>query len=210
MLIRNQQQLALPASTSIHHEQRTRGFTIIEIMAVAAVIALLAGILLGLSHYVNLRSNNMRTKSEIAALSIAIEMFRADSGVYPTSSVIRIDTNLFGEIFAQVTNSALLYSQIVSSSSHRQYFKPTSKQWTNTFVWSDCACTYTNNCPCGFTNVTYYIPYLIDPWGRPYNYFNPRSITTAQINRATFDLFSAGADRRFNTSDDIGNWKTLQ
>jgi len=40
-----------------------------------------------------------------------------------------------------------------------------------------------------------------DPWGNPYVYRFP-----GQRNPGGFDLFSAGADGREGTADDIGNW----
>ena len=188
---------------------RPHGFTLIELLAVAVVIAVLAGMLLSLNHYVNLRSNTLRTKAEIAALGTAIEMFRTDNGTYPTSSLVRTDptsTNLnrYGYIFAEVTNSALLYAQLVGGTG-RRYFRPSSKQWTNIYVWADRDAITT-----AYTNVTNSINYLIDPWGKPYNYFRTYPLTTAQVNQVTYDLLSAGPDRRFNSVDDIVNWKVLQ
>ncbi|MBC7784745.1 MAG: type II secretion system major pseudopilin GspG [Burkholderiales bacterium] len=41
-----------------------------------------------------------------------------------------------------------------------------------------------------------------DPWGNPYIYRQP-----GQHNPQGFDLFSAGADTREGTDDDIGNWE---
>ena len=196
MLIRKTSQ---PAPAGRTDRRQSHGFTLVEMMAVAVVIAVLAGLLIGLTHYVNLRSNILRTKAEIAALSTAIEMFRADYGTYPTSSIQRFDTNSFGVIYAQVTNSALLYSQLVANGGKR-YFNPTSKQWTNTFL-------YTTN---GLAYLTSNISFFIDPWGKPYDYFRTYPTTTAQVNQATFDLISAGPDRRFNSADDIVNWKVLQ
>ena len=40
-----------------------------------------------------------------------------------------------------------------------------------------------------------------DPWKNPYIY-----ITPGKRNPETFDLYSAGPDRKADTADDIGNW----
>lgn len=41
----------------------------------------------------------------------------------------------------------------------------------------------------------------IDPWGNNYHYVSP-----GKHNPNSFDLYSAGADRKADTADDIGNW----
>jgi len=51
-------------------------------------------------------------------------------------------------------------------------------------------------------------PYLMtesaippDPWGTPYQYVCP-----GVHNNSSYDIISAGPDRKFQTPDDIGNW----
>jgi len=41
----------------------------------------------------------------------------------------------------------------------------------------------------------------LDPWQTPYCYENP-----GKHNQDSFDLYSAGSDRKPGTDDDIGNW----
>ena len=41
-----------------------------------------------------------------------------------------------------------------------------------------------------------------DPWDSPYLYIQP-----GRHNPDSFDLFSAGKDRKPDTADDVGNWK---
>lgn len=43
----------------------------------------------------------------------------------------------------------------------------------------------------------------VDPWQQPYIYENP-----GKHNPDSFDLYSAGPDRKPGTDDDIGNWDT--
>jgi general secretion pathway protein G len=43
----------------------------------------------------------------------------------------------------------------------------------------------------------------VDPWQNPYYYVNP-----GKHNPDSYDLFSAGADGKPGTDDDIGNWDT--
>lgn len=46
---------------------------------------------------------------------------------------------------------------------------------------------------------------ILDPYGSPYVYRNPNNPAT--VNKASFDVFSYGADGATGkTNDDIGNW----
>ncbi|HEX4086858.1 MAG TPA: type II secretion system major pseudopilin GspG [Chthoniobacteraceae bacterium] len=48
-----------------------------------------------------------------------------------------------------------------------------------------------------------YMPTVpLDPWHQPYIYENP-----GKHNPNSYDLYSAGADRKPGTDDDIGNWE---
>jgi len=44
----------------------------------------------------------------------------------------------------------------------------------------------------------------VDPWQLPYIYENP-----GKHNPSSYDLYSAGPDRKPGTDDDIGNWDTV-
>jgi general secretion pathway protein G len=44
-----------------------------------------------------------------------------------------------------------------------------------------------------------------DPWDTPYFYVQP-----GRHNPDSFDLFSAGKDRKPDTPDDVGNWKEAE
>lgn len=48
---------------------------------------------------------------------------------------------------------------------------------------------------------------IIDGFGYAYNYFCTYPVTTLQMNRASFDLWSFGPDGKSNTLDDITNWR---
>ena len=94
-----------------------RAFTLIELLAVCVVIAMLAGIMLGLVRAVQRKMDRSQTKADIAGLSMAIESFRSDYGVYPTSSLVRVscyqapgmNAALYGA--GEVNNSGLLLAQ---------------------------------------------------------------------------------------------------
>ena len=62
-------------------------FTIIELLIVMAIIVALAGLILATAGYVQKKGYRSRTETEIAAISAALENYKADNGVYPRDSV---------------------------------------------------------------------------------------------------------------------------
>ena len=63
-----------------------RGFTLIELMIVVAIIAILAGILI--PNFVNARAQAQTAacESNLRAIATALELYYADNQVYPTAS----------------------------------------------------------------------------------------------------------------------------
>ena len=59
-------------------------FTIVELLIVTAIILLLAGLILATSGYVQRKGARSRTEAEIAAMSAALENYKADNGIYPS------------------------------------------------------------------------------------------------------------------------------
>jgi type II secretory pathway pseudopilin PulG len=75
-------QRALPRAA--HH-----AFTIIELLIVMAIIIVLAGLILATSGYVQDKGKRSRAEAEIAAMSAALESYKADNGVYPDHAFTR-------------------------------------------------------------------------------------------------------------------------
>jgi len=62
------------------------GFTLIELLVVMAIIAILAALVLSTAGYVQKKGATSRAEAEIAALSAALESYKADMGDYPTGT----------------------------------------------------------------------------------------------------------------------------
>ena len=62
------------------------GFTLIELLVVIAIIAILAGLILSTAGYVQKKGATARAEAEIAALSAALESYKADNGDYPAGT----------------------------------------------------------------------------------------------------------------------------
>ncbi|HEV3088650.1 MAG TPA: prepilin-type N-terminal cleavage/methylation domain-containing protein [Candidatus Elarobacter sp.] len=71
-----------------------RGFTLIELMIVVAIIAILAGILI--PNFVNARSQAQTAacESNLRAIATAMELYYADNQVYPTASGAAVQPSL--------------------------------------------------------------------------------------------------------------------
>jgi prepilin-type N-terminal cleavage/methylation domain-containing protein len=79
------------------------GFTLLELLVVIAIIAILAGLILSTAGYIQKKGASSRAEAEIAALTVALENFKADHGDYPQG------TNVNGAN-APSSNSFLLTS----------------------------------------------------------------------------------------------------
>src|SRR5207237_7513962 len=60
-----------------------RAFTIIELLVVITIIIILAGLILSTVGYVQKKGARSRAEAEIAAMSAALESYKADNGIYP-------------------------------------------------------------------------------------------------------------------------------
>jgi prepilin-type N-terminal cleavage/methylation domain-containing protein len=74
---------ALVLLGAAHRVDRRRAFTIVEILVVMAIILVLAGLVLATSSYVQNKGARSRAEAEIAAMSAALENYKADNGIYP-------------------------------------------------------------------------------------------------------------------------------
>ena len=76
------------SSTRAREDTRlyTYAFTLIELVVAIAVIIALAGLVLGTSGYVINKGKRSRAEVEIAAISVALENYRTDNGMYPRSA----------------------------------------------------------------------------------------------------------------------------
>lgn len=84
--------LPKPAGPRPALPRRSSGaFTIIELLIVMAIIIVLAGLILATSGYVQTKGKRSRAEAEIAAMSAALESYKADNGVYPTDPTTQID-----------------------------------------------------------------------------------------------------------------------
>jgi len=67
-------------------KSKTYAFTLIELLIVIAIIAVLAGLVLGAASSVQKKGARSRAEAEIAAIGAALESYKADNGDYPLNA----------------------------------------------------------------------------------------------------------------------------
>jgi type II secretion system protein G len=154
-----------------------RGFTLIELLVVITIIGILAGLVLGTAGYVQKKSALSRAEAEIAALSTALESYRAEYGAYPPNSASGTNGSI-------VLYQALCFSNSLNPSG-KVFFEPAVSMLGGT----------------GSRTTTHFV----DPFGTPYEYRAGPSSTNNGTN--FFDLWStAGANPPTDQNQWIKNW----
>src|SRR5438132_12872519 len=125
-----------------HSSLRAEGaVTIIELLVVIIIIFILAGLVLSISSYVQNKGKRARAETEIAAMSAALESYKADNGIYPANNATNsLDPTTMTDPSSSsyVSASNYLYIQLsgdsdgnpttTSSSDTRNYLSGSLKQ----------------------------------------------------------------------------------
>lgn len=159
-------------------------FTLVEVLAVVALVSLLAAIGFGAYSYAMNASRESNTKALLKRIEAGLESCRTKYGYYPASQnfqmiMIRLDTstNLVSDVQFDVSSSETGMSGTSLSDEMRKEFlrvieeESLKKGQTGDFV-------------------------LEDSWGGAIYYRYP-----GQINRGGFDLIAPGADGRFGSDN---------
>ena len=72
-----------PSPVALHPARKNPAFTLIELLVVMTIVAILAALVLRTAGYVQRKAATARAETEIAALSAALESYKADHGDYP-------------------------------------------------------------------------------------------------------------------------------
>ena len=177
------------------YPQRPFAFTVIELLVVMSVIIVLAGLILSISGYVQKKGARSRAEAEIAAMSAALESYKADNGIYPTDSTTteNFDPTTTTSL-SYSTASVFLYNSLAGAANGSR--SPTAKSYF-TFKPNMLA-------PKDQTQV---VSAIVDPFGNSYGYSTAKASGKAFGNNPTFDLWSV-ADGATGTDQTkwIKNW----
>lgn len=148
-------------------------FTLIEILTVAAIIAILAGISVGVIGLISNKNAEAQTQATIKALELALGQFKADNGHIFVPA---------GYDITQPTPVKLIVPKDISGD-----LKGTLIKYLDQKLLNSAAKVVT------ISSVEYY--YFVDGWGRPLIYRIP-----GKFNKTGFDLGSAGPDGKVGDS----------
>jgi len=177
----------------IAHSRRIgrAAFTLIELLAVIAIIVILAGLVVGGMEYANQRSATEKAKIQIALLSKAIEEYKMDMGAYPGTDE---NTAIAGDVSEQ------LYETLFKDG--YDYTDPATppSPWTKATKIYLTQLDPRNSKQGWVTKTTASTPdanlKIRDPWGNGYRY---RKGSNAQ--NPDFDLWSTGKDGKTNAAN---------
>jgi prepilin-type N-terminal cleavage/methylation domain-containing protein len=191
----------IPSKFGIRHSSfgAEGGFTLIELLVVIAIIIILAGLILTTAGYVQRKGKRARAETEIAAMSAAIESYKADNGIYPK-----------GPTTATTVGSVTIPASVTDSLDARTSGNPTSATnptygETSLYLYTQLSGDNTGNrSPTGKSyfafksnqlspsDQTQNVQYIRDPFGNSYGYStaNQADPTTPKGYNPTFDLWS--------------------
>jgi prepilin-type N-terminal cleavage/methylation domain-containing protein len=89
---------------------RVRGFTLIEMLVVIAIIGILAGLLLGVLPAIQEKKIRSRVKTELTAVETVIESYKQKKGFYPPDNITNPPAP-----YSMYTNLPPLYYELTST-----------------------------------------------------------------------------------------------
>jgi general secretion pathway protein G len=187
------QRLNVLARRSRLSSQSEGAITIIEMLVVIMVIFILAALVLAASSYVQDKGKRARAESEIAAMSAALESYKADNGIYPRDAT---NTDSVNPATSPVptTASKYLYEQLSGDTNDDRM--PEAKSYF----------TFRPNILAPAAPLTGNVTAIRDPFGNPYGYSTAKAAGQAYGNNPTYDLWSTAGDTTSNSTKWIKNW----
>ena len=175
-----------------------RGFTVIELLIVMAIIVVLAGLVLGTYSYVQRKGSTSRAEAEIKALEAASESYKADNGVYPRDPSItdaldpRTDFNPNDDAYK---NASLVLYKALSGDADGNGTAESGNRTYMPFKPQMLSLDASNN-----------VLYIRDPFGNSYGYATVNQVDPAKGYNPTFDLWSTGGTGTGTEAPNPAKW----
>jgi prepilin-type N-terminal cleavage/methylation domain-containing protein len=165
-----------------------RAFTVVELLVVMAIILVLAGLVLGTSGYVHNKGARSRAEAEIAAMSAALENYKADNGSYPDYP--SLDARSAVDLNAYQAASLQLYKSLTGDTDGDGQPGPGTPSY---FSFKDNQ----------LSQATGSVQFIKDPFGNSYGYSTAYAADATKGYNPTFDLWSTGG---VTTGTDQSRW----
>jgi len=142
---------------------RRRGFTLVELLVVMAIIAILAGLVARTTGGALAQASRKRASNEIAALTTALEGYKAHYGDYPRDPFSRGQDGSYDIVFTVPEDNRFLREALSGGDSTEALSLNPDRKVFFTFAKSMSR----NNDPSALDQP------VIDPYGEPYGYRFP-------------------------------------
>lgn len=156
----------MPGENALPDGKQWRGFTLLELLAVIAIIAVLCGLVIGGGRRANESAKSAQARAELAALAVALEEYQRICGDYP-----------------QTDDSARLLQSFIGRRGPRHALIAIHSLIDLTKFSTEPADDPRENPSTA----------LIDPWGRVYRYAYK---TQSPWDNSSYVLYSIGPDGR--------------
>jgi type II secretory pathway pseudopilin PulG len=177
-----------------------RAFTIIELLIVMAIIIVLAGLILATASYVQKKGQRSRAEAEIAAISAALENYKADNGVYPSSTETNaLKPNTMGDpTSASYPNASRALYKLISGDADNSNDR--SQESKSYFSFKPNQLSPTTQ--------TQAVTSIRDPFGNSYGYSTVKASTPSGTDgyNPTFDFWSTAGTVDTTTSPNQSQW----
>ena len=164
-------------------EPRYNAFTLIELILVVGIIIVLAGLVLSTVGYARKKGARARAETEMAAISAAIENYKADNGVYPSNPDTNgLDARTMGDPTGTTDptyNSSSVYLYVQLSGDINKNRNPTGKSYMSFKPNMLFPADQTLN-----------VQYIQDPFGYSYGYSTSNQVDPTHGYNPTFDLWT--------------------
>lgn len=174
-------------------------FTLIELLIVITIIIVLAGLIIGTSGYVQNKGKRSRAEAEIAAMSAALESYKADNGIYPqTKATDSLDAKTDTNPTSYQAASLALFDALSGGTNGSRTPSPGAKSYFN----------FKSNM-LSPSDTTQPVTAIRDPFRNAYGYSTAKAATPgANVGyNPTFDLWSTAGETTAGTEGKwIKNW----
>ena len=186
--------------------KREGAFTLVELLVVMVIILILGGLILATSSYVQTKGKRSRAEAEIAAMSAALENYKADNGIYPRNADTdgidaRVDTTQGSTTPNKYTKSSLHLYEVLSGDTDGNRTIGATETGKSYFPFKPNQLNPTDQ--------TASVIAIRDPFGNSYGYSTAYQGDPTKGYNPTFDLWSTTATTTGSASDQaqwIKNW----